>query len=430
MPGDSSFINRIRSQFRRTIGRSEHVLSRSLLERGSAQPEPRAPRPAPSRSWVKPPHVAWRRLLSWGQGNAPVHGGYEQSPYAFREESPFGPGANWKNIAYVLTVLLVVVSGLFAYVLMNRGDRSNPSDDNSSPMLALQTATGVIASDGTHLPASAPAVTAAIAPAHRSTHPAPQSHARPAAVPPVQANVPAQPDTKPVAAQAPVSVAQNPVTQPYQPQAQPQPYQPPQQTQQVQQTQQDPLNQTPYQQAQQYQQQYAQNPQPQQAQPAPQGQPNQQLAMQNPQAEQNQQWRRTERVPKPPEAKAADESQQASAHVAYDLRVARASLDKDNLGAARAALGRVLNAQPHNADALAMHADLESREFQRDSILAAARSCIAQDQWTCVWRDAGKALVIDASSNEAKTMLTQAMTQSELDQRTGATRVPRPPGAP
>lgn len=104
-----------------------------------------------------------------------------------------------------------------------------------------------------------------------------------------------------------------------------------------------------------------------------------------------------------------------------DLQVARADMDKNNLTTARAVLSRVLVEQPNNIDAIKLNADLEDREFKRNATLLAARSCAARDQWTCVWRDAGNALVIDASSAEAKQLLTQAMWQSELNSRTGAT---------
>jgi hypothetical protein len=111
----------------------------------------------------------------------------------------------------------------------------------------------------------------------------------------------------------------------------------------------------------------------------------------------------------------------AHPHAQIDLQVARASMDKNNLTTARAALARVLIEEPNNVDAIKLNADLEDREFKRNTTLLAARICAAQDQWTCVWRNAGNALVIDASSAEGKRLLTQAMLQSELDSRTGAT---------
>ncbi|RFU48375.1 hypothetical protein [Paraburkholderia sp. DHOC27] len=105
----------------------------------------------------------------------------------------------------------------------------------------------------------------------------------------------------------------------------------------------------------------------------------------------------------------------------YDLQVVRASMDKNNLTTARAVLSRVLAKQPNNIDAIKLNADLEDRELKRNSLLLAARSCAEQDQWHCVWRNAGNALVTDASNAEAKRLMTQAMWQSELDSRTGAT---------
>jgi hypothetical protein len=105
----------------------------------------------------------------------------------------------------------------------------------------------------------------------------------------------------------------------------------------------------------------------------------------------------------------------------FDLQVARANMDKNNLTTARAALSRVLAEQPNNVDAIKLNADLEDRELKRNALLLAARGCAEQDQWHCVWRNAGNALVMDASSTEAKRLVTQAMWQSELDSRTGAT---------
>jgi hypothetical protein len=104
-----------------------------------------------------------------------------------------------------------------------------------------------------------------------------------------------------------------------------------------------------------------------------------------------------------------------------DLQVVRASMDKNNLTTARAVLSRVLAEQPNNIDAIKLNADLEDRELKRNALLLAARGCAEQDQWNCVWRNAGNALVTDASSAEAKRLVTQAMWQSELNSRTGAT---------
>jgi hypothetical protein len=104
-----------------------------------------------------------------------------------------------------------------------------------------------------------------------------------------------------------------------------------------------------------------------------------------------------------------------------DLQIARINMDKNNLTTARAALSRALVAEPNNISAIKMNADLQDREFKRNGILLAARSCAAQDQWNCVWRNAGEALVIDPSNAEAKQLLTQARWQSELDTRTGVT---------
>lgn len=104
-----------------------------------------------------------------------------------------------------------------------------------------------------------------------------------------------------------------------------------------------------------------------------------------------------------------------------DLQIARANMDKSNLTIARVALSRALAEEPNNISAIKLNADLQDREYQRNAILLAARSCAERDQWTCVWRNAGNALVIDPSNPEAKQLLTQARWQSELDSRTGVT---------
>lgn len=114
----------------------------------------------------------------------------------------------------------------------------------------------------------------------------------------------------------------------------------------------------------------------------------------------------------------------ADPHTQYDLQVVHASMDKNNLTAARAALSRVLAEQPNNIDAIKLNADLDDREMKRNSLLLEARSCAQDDNWNCVWRSAGNALVIDASNAEAKRLVTQAMWQSELNNRTGYTKPP------
>lgn len=99
------------------------------------------------------------------------------------------------------------------------------------------------------------------------------------------------------------------------------------------------------------------------------------------------------------------------ADVARNLAVARASLDKNNLGSARRSIMSALAEQPGNGEALQMQYELASREQTRDSMLGNARLCASQAQWVCAWHNAGNALTIDASSSEARNLLSRAMAE-------------------
>jgi hypothetical protein len=94
--------------------------------------------------------------------------------------------------------------------------------------------------------------------------------------------------------------------------------------------------------------------------------------------------------------------------VARELASARASLDKNNLWPARRSIMAALAAQPGNADAQRMRAELAAREQQRDALIGQARQCERQRQWACMRQDAGHAVTIDASSREARRLLTAA----------------------
>ncbi|RAR61142.1 hypothetical protein C7401_10878 [Paraburkholderia unamae] len=94
--------------------------------------------------------------------------------------------------------------------------------------------------------------------------------------------------------------------------------------------------------------------------------------------------------------------------VARELASARASLDKNNLWPARRSIMTALAAQPGNAEAQQMRADLVAREQQRDALIGRARECAHARQWACVRQDAGHAANVDASSREAKHLLALA----------------------
>ncbi|WP_322032180.1 hypothetical protein [Paraburkholderia sp. J76] len=100
----------------------------------------------------------------------------------------------------------------------------------------------------------------------------------------------------------------------------------------------------------------------------------------------------------------------AAAHpdVARNLANARANLERNNLWPARRALANALAAEPANADARQMQADLVAREHQRDALIGQARQCAHARQWACARQDAGHAVNVDASSREARHLLALA----------------------
>ncbi|WP_395068121.1 hypothetical protein [Paraburkholderia silvatlantica] len=102
----------------------------------------------------------------------------------------------------------------------------------------------------------------------------------------------------------------------------------------------------------------------------------------------------------------------ASAHpdVASNLASARLNLDKNTLWPARRALTSVLAVEPDNPEAQQMQGDLVAREQQRDALIGEARQCAHERQWACVRQDAGHAVEVDASSREARHLLTLAST--------------------
>lgn len=97
-------------------------------------------------------------------------------------------------------------------------------------------------------------------------------------------------------------------------------------------------------------------------------------------------------------------------------------LAKNDLSGARASLSGVLATDPNNGYALSLREQLVSREQARDASLNAARACVVQSRWHCVWHNAGAALSIDASSTEAKALVDRAIIES------GAATAPAGPG--
>ncbi|QCP53782.1 hypothetical protein FAZ95_32765 [Trinickia violacea] len=98
--------------------------------------------------------------------------------------------------------------------------------------------------------------------------------------------------------------------------------------------------------------------------------------------------------------------------VPRDLQSIQASLQKNDLTGARAALNDVIAAQPDNPDAQRIRQELQTREQARDASLRIARGCAQQGQWTCVWHNAGDALSADSSSAEAKSLVVRSIRES------------------
>lgn len=100
----------------------------------------------------------------------------------------------------------------------------------------------------------------------------------------------------------------------------------------------------------------------------------------------------------------------------------QARMAKNDLSGARASLAGVLATDPSNGYALSLREQLVSREQARDASLNAARACVVQSRWHCVWHNAGAALSVDASSTEAKALVDRAIIES------GAATAPAGPG--
>jgi hypothetical protein len=98
--------------------------------------------------------------------------------------------------------------------------------------------------------------------------------------------------------------------------------------------------------------------------------------------------------------------------VPRDLQSIQASLQKNDLTDARAALNDVIAAQPDNPDAQRIRQELQTREQARDAALRTARGCAQQGQWTCVWHNAGDALSADTGSAEAKSLVARSIRES------------------
>lgn len=100
--------------------------------------------------------------------------------------------------------------------------------------------------------------------------------------------------------------------------------------------------------------------------------------------------------------------------VTKQIRSARANLQQNNLAATRTRLAAAIAAQPDNRDALSMRETLAAREQQRDALLSIARGCGYIARWTCVWHNAGNALLVDSSSTEAQRLVSLAVRETEF----------------
>jgi len=121
---------------------------------------------------------------------------------------------------------------------------------------------------------------------------------------------------------------------------------------------------------------------------------------------------------------------QARPDVSRNLQIAHAMLQRDNLSAAESRVGAILAVQPNNRDALSMREVLSARQQQRDAALDTARGCEYMGRWTCAWHNAGNALVIDSSSEEAKRIVAEAMHEAQSRSVRVAAPVTEPPHEP
>lgn len=119
---------------------------------------------------------------------------------------------------------------------------------------------------------------------------------------------------------------------------------------------------------------------------------------------------------------AQNDAKSGRASVARALDGVQARLAKNDLRGARATLSSVLASDPRNGYAQSLRDQLVSREQARDTALNAARACVVQSRWNCVWHNAGSALSVDASSTEAKALVDRAIIES------GAAAAPAGPG--
>lgn len=117
-----------------------------------------------------------------------------------------------------------------------------------------------------------------------------------------------------------------------------------------------------------------------------------------------------------------NDAQTGRAGAARALDSVQARLAKNDLRGARATLSSVLASDPRNGYAQSLREQLVSREQVRDAALSAARACVVQSRWNCVWHNAGSALSVDASSTEAKALVDRAIVES------GAAAAPAGPG--
>lgn len=124
----------------------------------------------------------------------------------------------------------------------------------------------------------------------------------------------------------------------------------------------------------------------------------------------------------PPQQREEQARATRAAVIARTLDGIQSKLAKNDLKGARASLRGVLAAEPGNGYAKSLLDQLVSREQARDASLNAARACVVQSRWHCVWHNAGAALSIDASSTEAKALVDRAIIES------GAAAAPAGPG--
>ncbi|MFP3553242.1 hypothetical protein SB861_21375 [Paraburkholderia sp. SIMBA_049] len=110
-----------------------------------------------------------------------------------------------------------------------------------------------------------------------------------------------------------------------------------------------------------------------------------------------------------PVASRAPGGAQSHRAISDALGDARASLARNDLKQAKAAVLDALLLAPGNPDAMRMQSEVKDRENQRDVAIGVANSCANDKIWNCVFKLSTHALAIDVSSVDAQALLQRAI---------------------